>query len=478
MLRVTVPVAQSKRTTAALQWATVHGVLDECRTRFASVLAFLEALPLDRALPILRGRYCADRGRPAYDPLLMFRTELARRILRIDSRDDFALSVLAPSTFLRLLLGYPPPGEGRTPCGQTLRGFEHRICPSRRRGVTLPRKRGKHFDDITERAAAFLARAHDRPLRMRQASPVDRLLRAVGFESALAMGVIPQDGVVMADGSFLPSRTNQHGKRTCSHGRTRCDCPRRYTDPLARLGHDHHEGCSVYGYLANIAAVDTVIGDPVVVSITMHGARRFDGVATLPTLVRTLELYPELGGRFLTLDSASDSASHGRFTRRLGLRPIVPLRAPGKTGFHIDNIAFTPDGVPLCAGGHPMRPHGTVGDRQRWICPGEVRTSGIAPHDPCRRRGWRTISFRPQDDYRLISAVHRNSRTFRALYARRSAIERAVNKPAMADGNIEHGSRVQSRGRRFFDLFLEALIGYARAFIRFAAREAEAPISA
>jgi hypothetical protein len=475
MLRVSPLVAQSERTTAALEWASAHGVLNECQTRFANVIAFLEVLPLERALPILRERYCPDHGRPAYDPLLMFRTELARRILRIDSRDDFALSVLAPSTFLRLLLGYPPHGKGRTPCGETLRGFEHRICPSRRRGATLPRKRSKRFDEITARAAAFLGRAHDRPPRMRQVSPVDRLLRAVGFEPATAMGLIAQDGVLMADGSFLPSRTGQHGKKICSHGRTRCECPRRYTDPLARLGHDHHEGRSVYGYLANIAAVDTAIGDPVVVAITMHGARRYDGVATLPTLARTVELYPELADRFLTLDTASDSASHGRFTRRLGLRPIVPLREPGKGGFHIDNIAFTTEGVPLCAGGHPMRPHGTVGDRQRWICPGEVHTSGIARHDPCRRRGWRTISFRPQDDYRLISAVHRGSRTFRALYARRSAIERAVNKPAMADGNIEHGSRVQSRGRRFFDLFLEALIGYSRAFIRFAAREAEAP---
>lgn len=136
MLRVTPLVAQSERTTAAIEWASAHGVLNECQTRFANVIAFLEVLPLEPALPILRERYCPDHGRPAYDPLLMFRTELARRILRIDSRDDFALWVLALSTFLRLLLGYPPRGEGRTPCGETLRGFEHRICPSRRRGVT------------------------------------------------------------------------------------------------------------------------------------------------------------------------------------------------------------------------------------------------------------------------------------------------------------------------------------------------------
>jgi len=478
MLRVTPLVAQHDRTTAALAWARAHGVLDECQARFGEVIDFLQALPLERALPILRERYSADHGRPAYDPLLMLRTELARRILRVDSRDAFAQLVLAPSIFLRLLLGYPPQGEGLTPCGETLRRFEHRVCPSRRRSVVLPPKRSQRHDKLTERAAAFLARAHDRPPAMRRPSTVDRLLRSVGFEPAMAQGLIPQDAVVMADGSFLESRTGRHGKKVCDHGRERCDCPRRYTDPLARVGHDHHEDRSVYGYLANIAAVDTVLGDPLVVAITMHPARRFDGVATLLTLVRALELYPELSGRFVTLDSASDSSSHGLFTRRLGLRPIVPLRASGKGGFAIDNIAFTEDGVPLCAGGYPMRPHGTVGERQRWICPGEVASSGIAPHMPCHRRGWRTISFRPQDDYRLVAGVHRGSEAFRSLYARRSAIERAVNKPAMADGNVEHGSRVQSRGRRFFDLFLEALIGYARAFIRSNAAKPDTPLTA
>ena len=48
----------------------------------------------------------------------------------------------------------------------------------------------------------------------------------------------------------------------------------------------------------------------------------------------------------------------------------------------------------------------------------------------------------------------------------------------MADGGIEHGSHVQSRGRRFFDLFLEALVGYARAFIRWQANRPDIPLAA
>ena len=451
MLRATSPASQSERTIAALAWATAHGVLDDCQARFANVIAFLEALPLHLALAILREPYCPDRGRPAYDPLLMFRTELARRVLRVDSRDSFADTVLAPSPFLRLLLGYPSAGAGRTPSGQTLRRFEHRIVPSRRRGVTLPKKTGHTHDNLSERAASFLARAHGRPVAMRRPSTVDRLLRVVGFEPARAAGLIPDDATVITDGTLIDSRTNPRGQKLCQHGRKSCQCQRRYTDPFARYGYDHHERRHVYGYNASITAVDSLLLDPLAVSITMHPASRHDGVATLATLTRAVELYPEAAGCFATQDAASDSAAHGWYLRHLGLGPITPVRDPGKGRHAIDNISFTADGVPLCAGGYPMRPHGTVGERQRWICPGEVATSGVDRHQPCHRWGFRTISFRPQDSYRLISALHRGSKAFKAIYARRAAIERSINKPAMADGQLQHGSRVQSRGRHHTD---------------------------
>jgi len=113
-----------------------------------------------------------------------------------------------------------------------------------------------------------------------------------------------------------------------------------------------------------------------------------------------------------------------------------------------------------------MRPYGRVGDRQRWICPGEVSGSGVEPHDPCHQLGCRTRSFRPQDSHRLIGGLHRGGRRFRKLYKRRTAIERGLFKPLVADSNLQHGSRVQSRGRHHFDLFIEALLAYARAFVR------------
>lgn len=115
---------------------------------------------------------------------------------------------------------------------------------------------------------------------MRRASGVDRLLRVVGFEPALELGLFPQDAALIADGTFLPSRTSGQGRKDCTHGRTSCDCERTYIDPLARHGYDHHEKKTVYGYLANIACLDTVLGDPLALSITMHGAHRHDGVAT------------------------------------------------------------------------------------------------------------------------------------------------------------------------------------------------------
>lgn len=136
MLRVTSPVAQVERTRVALAWASAHDVLQEKETKFRFLIPILEALPLDRARPILEETYSQNHGRPAYDPSLLFRTELARRVLRVDSRDQFATEILALDKTFRLLLGYST--DGPVPSAQTLRRFEHRICPSRKRSVHMP----------------------------------------------------------------------------------------------------------------------------------------------------------------------------------------------------------------------------------------------------------------------------------------------------------------------------------------------------
>ena len=182
MLRASCPTPQTHRTRAALEWASTHDVLEEKQIKFRRLIPILETLPLDRALPILQETYSPDHGRPAYDPLLLFRTEFARRVLRVDSRDPFAAEILAPDPTLRLLLGYA--ADGPVPCAQTLRRFEHRICPSRKRSVRMPNKRSRSHPgkDPTARAARVLLRHQGHPIPVRTASAVDRLLRVVGFE--------------------------------------------------------------------------------------------------------------------------------------------------------------------------------------------------------------------------------------------------------------------------------------------------------
>ncbi len=463
MLRDTRPVTQHELTTAAFQWARERGLEHEYERRYSQLISLLRILPLENARPILRQTYHESLGRPAWDPVLLTRLEVGRRVLRIDSRDAF-VEHLHTDPFLRLLLGLRV--DGPVPDAQTLRRFEHRVVPSTKRGVNMPRRRSRRHPGISERAVDFLMRSAT-PARL--PSRVDDLLRAVGFLPAQELGLFAPDAPVIADGTFVYSRTNRHGHKICEHGRAACTCERRYTDPRANIGHDHHEDRTVYGYLANIAALDSVLGDPLPLSITMHGAARHDGVATLLTLRRVHDLYPEIRGRLDILASASDSDAHGRYIRSLGNLPIIPLRQPKKGSCHYAaDTLFSEQGIPICAGGYPMRPYGRVGERQRWICPGEMAGSGIEPHEPCHQPGGHTRSFSPKDSYRLISGLHRGSRRFRKAYARRAAIERAVNKPMVSDSGLEHRSRVQSRGRHHFDLFIEALLCYARAFIRFA----------
>ncbi len=228
--------------------------------------------------------------------------------------------------------------------------------------------------------------------------------------------------------------------------------------------HDHHEKRHVYGHSFNVAATLTKDEDlALILAISPHPASRYDGVATLSTIARLLGIYPEAKETYLLADAASDNVDSPAFFRALGLKPVIPLREPGKDGFKIADIPCNPKGVPLCEAGHPMHPYGTVGGRQRWICAQYVLSSGVPPHDECRKPGMRTVSFRPQDNHRLVSSVHRGSNTFRDLYKQRTVIERTIFKPALSDSGLDR-TRVQSRGRMAFDLMLEGLLGYARAF--------------
>ena len=194
----------------------------------------------------------------------------------------------------------------------------------------------------------------------------------------------------MADGSSLDSRTGRHSEKNCDHGGQRCECPRRDTDPLARR-HDHREQRSSCGHLANIARIDTAIGDPLVLRITIP--RR--GTSTPSPLCRAC------GGRLNSTPNSLDGSpswtapptapAAARSCTPSAFAPSLPSVDRAREGA---DLPFIPDGVPWCAASHPTRPHGAVNGSQRWICPGEVAPSGVPRHSLCHRPGGRTASFR------------------------------------------------------------------------------------
>jgi hypothetical protein len=458
LLRDVQPPPQHQLTKTAFAWAREHGLAEEFERRYGDLIAWLKVLQFESGLPILRQAYHPSLGRPAYDPILLLRLEFARRALRYDSRDAY-VEFLHTEPFLCLLVGLP--ADGSIPDAQTLRRFEHRVTPSGRRGaVRQPRKQRTH-DDISEHVVDFLLRSAT-PEHL--PSRVDHLLREIGFLPAQQAGLFAKDAAIIGDGTFVDSRTSRHGVKFCEHGRNPCSCDRRFTDPQANLGWDHHEKRHVWGFLANVTTLDTVLGDPLPLSITMDGAARHDGVAQLLTLRRTADLYPELQDRYCRLDSASGSEAHGRYIPTRGYLPIVALRKPshGCTTTSMKSssqstASLSAPGASLCdrtgrsmgvsAGSAPARCRAAASSRT-------THATNPAP----------TRSFLPKDSYCLSGGLHRGGRRFGTLFAHRSAIERGLFKAMVADSQLQHGSRVQSRGRHHFDLFIEGLLAYARAF--------------
>ena len=199
---------------------------------FELVRRYLWFLDLARAWSILSALY-HTRGRPACDPLLLLAMSLVRRILKIDSRDDF-IAKLRLTPYLQRILGIT---NGIVPGASTLRDFEKRTTPVRKRSVRLPKKKSRGSKDgLIKRAASFILRlGRQIPGRPNSTTTLTRLLQTIGFVPAKELGIIPErPRAAMVDGSYMDSRTNGAGKKTCQHGRKKCDCPRVYTDPLAR----------------------------------------------------------------------------------------------------------------------------------------------------------------------------------------------------------------------------------------------------
>ena len=172
-----------------------------------------------------------------------------------------------------------------------------------------------------------------------------------------------------------------------------------------------------YGYKLHMVA-DANYGLPLAVNVTT--ASRNDSPLLPPLMDTAMTLHPWLRPSAVTADRGYDSATNHRYLLGTGALPIIHIRRnPHGTLF---GGIYTKQGVPTCLGQIPMeyvRSDPELGHLYRCVgCHLKESVTGGLRH--CDTEVWED----PGRNVRLFGALRRDSPRWKALYAKRQAIER------------------------------------------------------
>lgn len=445
--------------------------------------AILWELDLSPAKPLLQGCYAANpRGGDPWDPLLMLRVLLLMLLVGQASINKW-VPILTASRVLRILAGLP---EDDRPGVATLYDFmdrlhdgpirvscEHVERPSeaqRRRAATARplqrnepkppkptsskrgKKKGRKGDKVAVEAPAVIDASVTEKLIAelrvleKVGNPNDLLGRLaailveVGVKGSMVRGLLGDVAKlsVAGDGSSLPTGGSRYGKKNCGHPKSvKCECPRIFSDPDARMGYDSYRDLKFFGYhfyeiIVNFGGHDLPL------AIRLDPGNATDYTASVLTLDRLFKDLPSIGvviHNFIA-DAGHDSEANHRYCMDHGLRTVIPMRgkAPAK---HPDREAITlsPRGIPTCQAHAEMASRGSAGThRNIFVCPvkaGTLKTCPLAPaEDPrwlCRpeQKFGPTVVVDARWNPRLCPPIPRNSKGYKTLYNLRSGCERS-----------------------------------------------------
>jgi hypothetical protein len=283
------------------------------------------------------------------------------------------------------------------------------------------------------------------------ASPADLLSRLatilfkVGVRPSMERGLLGDlsNLITAGDGSALPTYSNGHGKKTCTHGRReQCDCPRVYSDPDARSGWDPYRKCYYFGHKF-YEICESASGRALPLHIRLDPANESDHTSSVKAyehLLKQLRAQLErIGISTAVLDTGHDSDANHRYLRSRNIRPVIPLSS-NVPAAHPERpeISLSRNAIPLCQANVEMASWGTGGTgRPLFVCPvkaNKLDRCPLAPKDPGAEPNWvcqpntqlgPSLHLKTDDAPRLFPEISRNSAGFAKLYATRTTCERS-----------------------------------------------------
>ena len=434
---------------------------------YQDVFAKLWLTDLSPAISHLVGLYAAS-GRPARDPVALFRSLLLMRVLKVDSMDVW-VKQMRSFPLWAILSGFPPddvPGVG------TFYDFCSRLWPGSSPHVNLkvrrPRKKPKKGKK-GQKAPVQRPGVVDRLVTHFLAKPdmvsgpydaLHLLFKDTFVMPSAQLGLLGDTGAlsVAGDGTSVRTGGGRYGKSLCDcrkRGVFRCDCPKRFSDADASWGWDSYREEYFYGRSLYIfTAADSPHDLPVY--LNLFYAQRHDSACFVPAWMDLVRLYPEFTFSRCLLDSAHDAVAIYRLLRFHGVEPFIDLnkRSEGNVSFK-DDISLNPDGIPVCSAGHIMAYGGPCYGRMRhkWRCPKSRKSWGVVCDRNCSPKAYGRVFYTyEKDNIRLFTRVPRNSPAWKAIYKCRTGVER-TNKRLKCDYHLEQKKRRSTR-----DWSLEVLL--------------------
>lgn len=456
----------------------------------SSLILKLWSADLTGIVNLLKNLYAkSNRGAPPKDVVAMLRS-LILMTLTGETRISNWVDTLRSDTFYAILSGFLPaclynskvdsipadpiPGVG------TFYDFMDRLIrkdrilykSKLRKSKRKPKKKQKKNQKLDSSKPGVVDRLVKRILKYDNSKLPDQLettlnqiLKDVFVMPSLHLGILgdPYKLNIAADGTCMPTHASPYGKKVCNCKLKlgeRCDCPRKFSDPIATWGWDSYNEQYFYGHTFHgFTASDSFYSLPI--HIKCVSASRHDSVTGVYELKELIDLYPKINFYSAAYDSAYDANAFYLLNLHYGINPIIDLNSRSKNPEPTNKLVkIDENGIPYCKlHGHQLRNWGLMSKsyRRKWLFPPQCDSC-----DKCPAYSKKTFYTKTKDNPRFFTTILRNSNEWKQLYKRRSTTERLwdrINNDFHAEDAI-----TLSRERKIVRVFLGAFCCFVDAW--------------
>jgi len=447
-------------------------------------LAAVWCTDLTRVASIVGHRYSSERGRPALDPVDMFRSLILMELSRVYSIDKW-VHFLKAHPLHAILSGFLPsqiPGvatfydflsrlwlAASSRLSKQLRKSRRKPKRAKKKGDKSPLKRPGIVARLVKRFLANPPSFHSRPHDLFQ--QIFKVCFVLPSAQKGLLGDVERMALA-GDGTPLRTGASPYGKRVCScreQGIYSCSCFRRFTDPDADWGWDSYReefffGRSLYAFTAADSPHDLPI------YLHLNKASRHDSVLLVHSFFDFLQQYPEFSVSECVLDSAHDAYAIYELLEHHHVSAVIDLnkRAAGVVkSDRCQDISFDNVGTPICPAGYQMAYNGFDKSRQRhkWRCPLCKKRNPVSCDRSCSPSEYGRVVYTYElDNLRLFTRIPRSSLLWKLRYKRRTAAER-FNKRLKIDYSVDSISPARTSRDWTFRVFTTAMCLHIDAWV-------------